>query len=257
MAAAGYGDRVEGVHAVAAALESGRVRRIHVERRRLGRLGSMLAGVDESLIRVVDDVRPLADTDAPQGVVAECDPILPMPLDEMATEDAAVIVLDHVEDPHNLGAVARSALAAGMTGLVVSSRRAAPLSAAAFKAAAGALERLPLAMVGSIPEGLSRLRQLGVWVVGLDGDGDDNLFGLALLSEPVAVVVGSEGAGLADLTRKRCDVLARIPMAAGTESLNAGVSAALAAFEIMRVRSDAEMESRRSEPEVSGGESPT
>ncbi len=239
MAAAGYGDRVEGIHAVAAALESGRVQRLNVERRRRDRLGSLLSGVDDSLVRLVDDVRPLADTDAPQGVVAECRPILPVPLDEMATEEAAVLVLDHVEDPHNVGAVARSALAAGITGLVVSSRRAAPLSAAAFKAAAGALERLPVAVVGSIPEGLSRLTQLGIWVVGLAADGDDTLFGLGLLTEPVAVVIGSEGAGLAELTRKRCDVLARIPMAGDTESLNAAVSAALAAFEIMRVRSGA------------------
>ena len=187
-------------------------------------------------VTVVDDVRLQAETDAPQGIVAECRPIQPVPLDGLAAEGAAIIVLDHVEDPHNLGAIARSATASGMTGLVVSARRAAPLSAVAFKAAAGALERLPVAVVGSIPEALSRLKAGGLWVVGLDTTGSERLFGLELLTESVAVVVGAEGEGLSRLTMDRCDVVASIPMADVSESLNASVSAALAGFEIMRVR---------------------
>lgn len=236
MAPAGYGSRVEGVHAVAAALAAGRVDRLFVERGRRDRLRELLAGVDGDVIRLVDDVRSLADTDAPQGVVAECRPIDPVTLEHLSEGHPAALVLDHVEDPHNVGAAARSAHAAGITGMVVSARRAAPLSAAAFKAAAGALETLPVSIVNSIPEALSRLKDNQVWVVGLDAAGDRSLFGLDLLTEPVAVVVGSEGSGLAELTRKRCDLLARIPMAAGTESLNASVTAALASFEIMRVR---------------------
>jgi 23S rRNA (guanosine2251-2'-O)-methyltransferase len=239
MAHAGYGGSVEGVNAVDAALRAGRVERIYVERGRRGRLGYLLAEVDESLIRVVDDVRPMAETAAPQGVVAKCRPIKPVNLDDLSGESTAVLVLDHVEDPHNVGAAARSARAAGLTGMVVSSRRAAPLSATAFKSAAGALERLPVAVVGSIPEALSRMKGSGMWVVGLEAGADESLFGLGLLTEPVAVVVGSEGSGLAELTRKRCDVLASIPMATQTESLNASVSAALASFEIMRARKQA------------------
>jgi 23S rRNA (guanosine2251-2'-O)-methyltransferase len=187
---------------------------------------------------MVPDVRAMGETDAPQGVVAECEPILPVSLDEMAGPGTGLVVLDHVEDPHNVGAAARSALAAGMTGMVVSSRRAAPLSATAFKAAAGALEMIPVAVVGSIPEALSRLKSHDVWSVGLEADSSTSLFGLAVLTEPVAVVVGAEGSGLSELVRKRCDVLASIPMARGTESLNVSVSAALACFEVMRVRSD-------------------
>lgn len=239
MAPGGYGDSVEGIHAVAAALAAGRVERLFVERGRRDRLGDLLKDVDESTISLIDDVRSMADTSAPQGVVARCRPIQSATLDDLATEDAAVLVLDHVEDPHNVGAAVRSGCAAGITGMVVSARRAAPLSAAAFKAAAGALEHLRVAVVNSIPEALSRLKDRGVWVVGLDSDGDQDLFGLDLLTEPVAIVVGAEGAGLAELTRKRCDIVARIPMASDTESLNASVSAALASFEIMRVRSDA------------------
>ncbi|HUF14767.1 MAG TPA: RNA methyltransferase [Acidimicrobiia bacterium] len=236
MAPAGYGGSVEGVHAVAAAIAAGRVEKLFVERGRRGRLEGIISAVDDSMINLVDEVRSLAETDAPQGVVARCRPIRPVALETLAVESAAVLVLDHVEDPHNVGAVARSARAAGMTGLVVASRRAAPLSAAAFKAAAGALEHLPVAVVGSIPEALSRLKGDGLWIVGLDMGGDQSLFDLNLLTEPLAVVIGAEGSGLAELTRRRCHVLASIPMARPAESLNASVSAALASFEIMRVR---------------------
>lgn len=236
MALAGYGNSVEGVHAVAAALAAGRVERLYVEKGRRGRLGDLLDRIDPSLVTVVDDVRVMAETDAPQGVVARCRSISPMAIDSLAGEQAAVLVLDHVEDPHNVGAAARSAAAAGMAGMVVSARRAAPLSAAAFKAAAGALERLPVAVVGSIPEALSRLKGNGLWVVGLETGAERSLFGLDLLSEPVAMVIGAEGAGLAELTRKRCDLLVSIPMTEGSDSLNASVTAALASFEIMRVR---------------------
>jgi 23S rRNA (guanosine2251-2'-O)-methyltransferase len=209
-----------------------------VERRRVGRPGvsEIVTSLDPLIVKTVQDVRNEAETDAPQGVVADCTPIFPVTLDSLAGEDAAVLVLDHIEDPHNVGAVARTALAAGVDGMVVSSRRAAPLSAVAFKAASGALEKLPVAVVGSIPEALSRLKEHGLWIVGLDAGGDSSLFGLDLLTEPVAVVVGAEGEGLATLTAKRCDVIASIPMARDSESLNASISAALASFEIMRVR---------------------
>lgn len=236
MAPAGYGDKVEGSHAVAAALAAGRVEKLYVERSRRGRMGPLLEALDEPIVEFVDDVRPFADTEAPQGVVAKCRPIKPATLESLAGEKAAILVLDHIEDPHNVGAAARSAQAAGMSGIVVSSRRAAPLSSTTFKAAAGALERLPVAMVGSIPEALSRLKDNSVWIVGLEASADRSLFDLDLLTEPVAMVVGAEGSGLAELTRKRCDLLVSIPMSADTESLNASVSAALASFEIMRVR---------------------
>ncbi len=236
MARAGYGSSVEGIHAVTAALAAGRVEKLFVERSRRGRLGPLLEALDRPLVEFVDDVRPMAETDAPQGVVARCRPIPPVALDSLVVDGAAVLVLDHVEDPHNVGASARSALAAGVTGMVVSDRRAAPLSATAFKAAAGALERLPVGVVSSIPEALSRLKDQGLWIVGLDSGAEQSLFGLDLLTEPVAMVIGAEGAGLAELTRKRCDVVVSIPMTGETECLNASVSAALASFEIMRVR---------------------
>lgn len=149
--------------------------------------------------------------------------------------NAALIVLDHVEDPHNLGAIARSAGAAGITGLIASDTRAAPFSATAFKASAGALERLPVAVVGSVAAALERLAKRQVWTVGLAAEADQSLFGLSLLDQPCAIVVGAEGSGLSSLVSERCDVIASIPMASG-ESLNASVAAAIASYEVMRVR---------------------
>ncbi|HEX5694981.1 MAG TPA: TrmH family RNA methyltransferase, partial [Acidimicrobiia bacterium] len=132
------------------------MRKLWVEQGRLHRaeIQSIVEMVGQQHVSVVDDVRPMAETEAPQGLVADCAPISPVPIDAMPGPGAAIVVLDHIEDPQNVGAVARSAGAAGMTGLVMSSKRQAPLSAAAFKAAAGALERIPVAFVGSIPEAL-------------------------------------------------------------------------------------------------------
>ncbi|MCI0679490.1 MAG: RNA methyltransferase [Actinobacteria bacterium] len=238
MGPAGYGDRVEGTHAVLAAARAGRVIRLYVEtsRRRRPQVSALIEVVGADRVVFVDDVRPYAGTDSPQGVVAECNPIRPLTLEELCSGSDALMVLDHIEDPHNLGAIARSALAAGVGGLVLSARRQAPLSPAAFKSGAGALELLPVSTVGSIPEALSRLKDHGMWVVGLDARSERSLFGLDLLTEPVAIVVGAEDAGLAELTRRRCDLVVSIPMDPRAENLNASVSAALAAFEIMRVR---------------------
>ncbi|HSM01736.1 MAG TPA: 23S rRNA (guanosine(2251)-2'-O)-methyltransferase RlmB [Acidimicrobiia bacterium] len=240
MAPPGIGDRVEGVHAVAAALEAGRVRRLAVERGRVDALAAIIDGAERRGIAIdlVEDVRGNATTDAPQGVVAECRPIEPVSLDEAvaAGEPASLVVLDHVEDPRNVGAIARSAVAAGITALVVAGRRAAPLGATAFKAAAGALERLAITEVSSIANAVADLRRLDVWVVALDAGGDRSLFGLDLLAEPVALLLGAEGQGVSRLARERADVVASIPLVGPIESLNASVAAALAMYEVARVR---------------------
>ncbi len=241
MAPPGIGSSVEGVHAVDAALASGRVERLVVERSRVDALSDLINRAENRgvFVEVADDVRPLATTSTPQGVVARCRPIETLRLEDAvaAADPPSLIVLDHLEDPRNVGAVARSALAAGIGAMVLSRRRSAPLSASTFKAAAGALERLPVCEVSSIASALDQLRKLDVWTVGLDAGGERSLFGLDLLTAPVAVVVGAEGAGLSRLVRDRVDVVASIPLAEGVESLNASVAAALAVFEVMRQRS--------------------
>lgn len=242
MGRAGFGDRVEGVHAVAAAAAAGRVLTLHVESSRLGKpdIDALVQTVRDSggAVRQVEDVRRLAGTTAPQGVVAECRLRAASSLEDVvATSDpAAVLVLDRVVDPHNLGAIVRSAVAAGVSGLVVSDRRAAALGPAAFKAAAGAMEHAHFAVVGSVAEAVARLKKLGLWIVGLESGASESLFGLDLLTEPVAVVVGGEGGGVSRLVGDRLDVAVSIPMAGPTESLNASVAAALATFEIHRTR---------------------
>lgn len=242
MAPAGIGDSLEGVHAVSAALAAGRVRSMSVEKQRLRHedLKELVANARNAGVRVelVNDVRPQAATSAPQGVVARAAPIPLLTLDETAnrSDPAAVLVLDHLEDPRNVGAVARSALAAGVRAMVVSGRRAAPLGPTAFKTAAGALEHVGVAVVSSVADAVARLAKRGLWIVGLDGDAERSLFGCDLLTDPVAVVVGAEGAGLSRLVADRLDAAVRIPLAPEVESLNASAAAALAVFELARLR---------------------
>lgn len=239
MARAGIGAEVEGIHAVAAAIAAGRVRRLLIDSSRKRGLRDLL---DAALavgipIEDVDEFHDVAVTAVPQGVRAECNPIPPVPLGVAVDRlsPAALVVLDHLEDPRNVGAIARSALAAGITGLVMSDRRSAPLGAAAFKAGAGAFENLDIVVTGSIAAAVEELGRLGVWTVGLSKDGDP-LMGMSLLSEPVAIVVGAEGVGLSRLASERVDVLASIPIDPRVESLNASVAAALAMFEVARIR---------------------
>jgi 23S rRNA (guanosine2251-2'-O)-methyltransferase len=238
MVPAGIGTELEGVHAVEAALDAGRVVAIEVQTSRVRRLGGLLdraraRGVDVTIVDRIDTV-----TDAPQGIKAVARPLRTYELDELVEPAPAdLVVLDHIQDPHNVGAVGRSALAAGMTGLIVSDRRAAPLQATAFKAAAGAFERLRVCIHSSIADAVVRLQQAGIWIVSLGADAETPLFGLSLFTEPVAIVVGAEGAGLSRLVRDRSDVIVRIPMTPSVESLNASVAATLAMFEVGRVRS--------------------
>ena len=239
---AGIGDRVEGFHAVSAALDAARVQELIVERGRLRRpvYEQLITRAREAgvVVEVVDDVRPEAATDAPQGLVAAATPIVPVSLDEaMALADpAALLALDHIEDPRNVGAIARSAVAAGVPAMVVGRRRSAPLGPTAFKAAAGALERIAIVEVSSLPEALKRLASRSVWSLGLEGEATTSLLGHPLLTEAVALVIGAEGGGLSRLVAERCDVLVGLPMVGDVESLNASVAAALAVYELSRAR---------------------
>jgi 23S rRNA (guanosine2251-2'-O)-methyltransferase len=242
MARAGIGTDLAGFHAVAAAVASGRVRVVYVERSRL-RHDDVEALVSEAKgrgasVEVVDDVRPLTGTDQPQGIAAEAEPIEAITLEGAVAsgEPPALVVLDHVEDPRNIGAIVRSMAAAGIGALVVPDRRSAPLGATAFKAAAGAFESMAVSVVTSIPDAISRLGKLGVWTVGLSGSGERSLIDLELLSEPCALVLGSEGQGISRLVEERVDIVARIPMQPGVESLNVSAAATLASYEMARAR---------------------
>ena len=141
---------------------------------------------------------------------------------------ALIVALDGVTDPRNLGAVTRSVAAFGGHGVLLPARRSARVTAGAWKASAGALARVPVAQVPNLARALAAYQQAGLFVVGLDAGGDTPVADLAVADAPLVIVIGSEGRGLSRLVAERCDVLARIPMASGTESLNAGVAAGIA-----------------------------
>jgi 23S rRNA (guanosine2251-2'-O)-methyltransferase len=182
-------------------------------------------------------LRAAAKTDAPQGVVAQAGPLRAADLDSLLRDpNAFLVVIDGVTDPRNLGAIVRAAETAGVTGIVMAKHRSAPVSATAAKTAAGAIEYVPFALVGGIPAALERAKRAGVWCIGLDGDAPVTLAELPFATEPLAVVLGAEGRGLAPLTRRRCDALACIPMRGTIGSLNVAAAAAVACHEIARRR---------------------
>lgn len=150
---------------------------------------------------------------------------------------ALIVALDGVTDPRNLGAVLRSAAAFGAHGVVVPSRRAAGVTATAWKVSAGAAARVPVARATNLTRTLQAYREAGLYVVGLDGDAPIGLSDVEVVSDPVVLVVGSEGKGLSRLVRENCDVVAGIPITSDAESLNAGVAAGIALYEVSRRRS--------------------
>jgi 23S rRNA (guanosine2251-2'-O)-methyltransferase len=183
----------------------------------------------------------LARTDAAQGVVAQARPVEQTPLESLCEPSPRgrvpfLLVLDGITDPHNLGALLRSAECAGVTGVVLPRHRSAHLSPTVAKVAAGAIEYLPMALVSGIPSALARLSDLGVWTVGLVGEAKGSLYNLSLGEQPVALVLGSEGTGLATLTKKRCHELASIPQHGSLSSLNVSTAGAIACFDVARQR---------------------
>ncbi|HEV3383011.1 MAG TPA: 23S rRNA (guanosine(2251)-2'-O)-methyltransferase RlmB [Trebonia sp.] len=148
-----------------------------------------------------------------------------------------IVALDGVTDPRNLGAVARSAAAFGADGVVVPSRRSAGVTAGAWKASAGAFARVPVARAVNLTRTLEMYKSRGMFVAGLDAEGTTDVHEIPVADGPLVLVVGSEGRGLSRIVASACDVLVRIPMASGMESLNAGVAASVALYEIATVRS--------------------
>ncbi|HZU80221.1 MAG TPA: 23S rRNA (guanosine(2251)-2'-O)-methyltransferase RlmB [Acidimicrobiales bacterium] len=183
-----------------------------------------------------------ARTEAPQGVLARAKALDEADLDELAEGDgrgpAFLLVLDGITDPHNFGALLRTAEVAGVTGVVVGRHRAAHVTPTVAKVAAGAIEHVPIAVVPGIPAALARLNERDVTTVGLDANAGRSLYELGPeVTRPVALVLGAEGKGLAALSRKRCSVLAAIPRRGRLDSLNVATAGAVACFEIARRRS--------------------
>ncbi len=168
-----------------------------------------------------------------QGVVAFGSAHRYAEVDQVIPGAQLLVVLDGVEDPHNLGAIIRSAHAAGANAIIVPDRRAAGLTETVGKAAAGALEHLPVVRVGNINQTLADLKKRDFWIYGLDERGDQ-LYSEVEYAHPTAFVLGGEGHGLHDLVKKHCDILVRIPMAGAIASLNVSVAAGVVLFEWRR-----------------------
>ena len=180
-----------------------------------------------------------AQTEAHQGVMARTTPLRAVDLDDlmMPGEVPFLLVLDGITDPGNLGAILRTADVAGVTGVVLPRHRAVRITPSAAKSAAGAIEYLPIALVGGIPAALGQLADAGVWSFGLDAHGTTSIFSSAAdLTGPVALVMGAEGAGLSRLVAERCDQLVTIPQRGHLDSLNVSNAAAIACFEVVRRR---------------------
>ncbi len=240
-------ETVAGVHAVEACLAADPARVLVLwvqENRRDGRVATLLEQAGAAGVTIKAVPRRELDQRWPdvrhQGLVAECRPLarlsekdLAAALDGLASP--FLLVLDGVQDPRNLGACMRTALAAGVDGVVIPRDRAAGLTPVARKAAAGAAEVLPLYEVTNLARALRMMRDAGVFVTGAEAAAPLSLYE-ADLSGPRALVLGSEQKGLRRLTRELCDQLAHIPLAAGSESLNVSVAAGVCLFEAVRQR---------------------
>jgi 23S rRNA (guanosine2251-2'-O)-methyltransferase len=236
------GEQVEGRRAVLELLRAGKRRPRAVYLSSAGTRDDVVNEIVERAGGILRSVAPerveqMARTDVHQGVIAMAPALRPVDLDELLTvERAFLVAVDGITDPRNLGAIMRTAETAGATGLVLPRHRSANITPVVAKAAAGAIEYLPIAVVGGIPAAIERASRSGCWSVGLDERGDRSLFDLDLADQKIVLVLGSEGKGLARLTRDRCDVLVRIPMQGHLASLNVSAAATLACHEVARRR---------------------
>jgi 23S rRNA (guanosine2251-2'-O)-methyltransferase len=233
---------VYGINPVREALAAGRVARLAVGHRADARVKALIEGARERHVVVEQVTTDMLDRAAGggvhQGVVAEVTAArawTPADLAGSTRGAPMIVVLDGIEDPHNVGAILRTADAAGADGIIRQTRRAAPLSGAAAKASAGAIAHVRVADVVNIARALDEIKAAGVWTVGLAADAPRRYDEIDY-TVPTAIVLGAEGAGLRRLVRDTCDWLVSIPMSGHVDSLNVSVAAGIVLFEAVRQR---------------------
>ncbi|MGA7355624.1 MAG: 23S rRNA (guanosine(2251)-2'-O)-methyltransferase RlmB [Candidatus Cybelea sp.] len=241
-----FDDLIYGIHAVAEALVAGEpLRAIHVaaDRKKDGPLRSLLAQAKERNVPVRFERRAFFDRvpfKAHQGIVAIAPPFEYSTLHEILAHPRGgtrlIVLLDHLTDPHNVGAILRTAEAAGADGAVLPERRSAGVNATVRKAAAGAAAHLPIARVSNIAEAIRSIKKAGVWVAGADLSADAVDLAQADFNRDLALVIGAEDHGLSQLIKRECDYLVRLPMRGKIASLNASVAAAILIYEALRQR---------------------
>lgn len=241
--------RLEGRNAVQEAIRSGRaVEKVFIAAgdtdSNLARLAAM-AKQAGAVVTMVDRRRldQMSLTHAHQGIIAQVAAHTYATLDDMLAlaasrnEPPLIVVCDELSDPHNLGAILRSAECAGAHGVIIPKRRSVGLSPVVAKASAGAVEYMPVARVTNLTAALKELQAKGLWVYGTAADGETQLYS-ADLRGPAAIVIGNEGSGMSRLVRETCDVLVRVPMKGRVSSLNASATAAILLYEALRQRQD-------------------
>lgn len=239
--------KIEGRNAVIELLKSEKpINKIYILKgERQGSINEIikLAKRNKNVIVEVDKNKldALSETKHHQGVIAFVSPVEYKELDDIFAlaeerkEDSFIIIADEIEDPHNLGALIRSAECAGCHGVIIPKRRAVGVTEIVVKTSVGATQYVPVVRVNNINETIRELKDRGVWVVGTDGNAD-KLYYEQDLTGPIAIIIGSEGRGMNSLTMKNCDYLVKIPMMGKITSLNASVSGGIVMFEALKQR---------------------
>ena len=242
-----YDDQVEGRNAVIELLESGRdINKIFVANgEKNGSINKILAMAKEKRVIVTEVNRrkldEMASSDNHQGVIAIVPPYEYCDIDDILecaknkNEDPFILILDGIEDPHNLGAIIRTAETAGVHGIIIPKRRACGVNSTVTKVAAGAVEHMNIARVNNINEAIRYLKENDVWVCGTDMDTNKYYYNQDLTGS-LAIVIGSEGYGMSKLVKENCDFLVKIPMKGKITYLNASVSAGIVMYESVRQR---------------------
>lgn len=240
-------DKIEGRNPVAEALKSGRrIDKLYVKRG--DKQGSIIPIIREAKRRGIPiteadggKLNEMSETKNHQGVIALVSPIEYAEVEDILNiarekgELPFIVILDRINDPHNLGSVIRTANCAGVHGVIISKYDSVGVTATAMKASAGAAEFTPVARVSSLAKTIDELKEAGLWITGADASGDRSLYE-ADFKGPVAIVVGSEGSGISRLVAEKCDFLVNIPMKGNVNSLNASVAAALMIYEAAKRR---------------------
>ena len=242
-----FDDQIEGRNSVLELLESGKdVNKIFVTRgEKHGSINKILGIAKERKIIVVEkdkkQMDEMAQEENYQGVIAIVPPFEYVEISDILqvakerNEDPFVIVLDGIEDPHNLGSIIRTAETAGVHGVIIPKRRAASVTSTVNKASAGAVEHMKIARVTNISDAIEELKQAGLWVCGTAVDTNKYYYNQDLTG-PLAIVIGNEGKGIGEKVKKNCDFLVKIPMKGKIQSLNASVSTGIVVYEAVKQR---------------------
>ena len=242
-----YDDQIEGRNSVLELLESNRdINKIYVSRgEKHGSINKILAIAKEKRIVTVEvdksKLDAMSQTENHQGVIAIVPPFEYCEVDDILenakqkNEQEFILILDGIEDPHNLGSIIRTAETAGVHGIIIPKRRAASVNSTVNKVSAGAVEHMKIARVNNINETIKYLKENGVWICGTDMDTNTEYYKQDLTG-PIAIVIGSEGFGMSRLVKENCDFLVKIPMKGKITSLNASVSAGIVIYEALKQR---------------------